>query len=98
MKPVRLKWKKLKQLNQDIHERDKYTCIVPGCGKHVPLEEKFHHEPCGAYKEDVIYKGCLLCYEDHQKRESKDGEGIKQHCRSYLAGLYPREWEHIYAN
>jgi hypothetical protein len=92
VKDIRLKGKKLAQLNQDIHERDGYRCIIKGCGRHVLLGEKFHHEPCGAYKEDRIEKGCCLCYLHHQMRESKDGADIKRQCEEYLAGLYPNVW------
>jgi hypothetical protein len=95
---VRLTGKTLAQLNLDIHERDNYTCIVPGCDTHVPLDEKFHHDPCGSYKEDIIEKGCLLCYYHHQLRDSrKHAEKIKGHCHDYLSGLYPDVWECIYA-
>lgn len=94
---IRLKGKPLTQLNINIHERDDYTCIVPGCGRHVPLGEKFHHEPCGSYKEDIVEKGCLLCYKHHQLRESKEkAEEIKRHCQNYLGNLYPDIWACIY--
>lgn len=88
-KRVRQKGKALVRLNLEIHERDDYTCIIPGCGGHVPIGEKWHHEPCGIDKEDVIEKGCLLCYAHHVQRDSKDGEPIRQACEDYLNGLYP---------
>lgn len=88
-KRIRLTGKPLVELNRQIHERDDYTCIIKGCGRHVALGEKFHHEPCGAYKEDVIEKGCCLCYMHHQLRESKEGDDIRQQCEDYLNGLYP---------
>lgn len=92
-KRIRLKGKAIVKLNREIHERDDFTCIIPGCGKYVALGEKWHHEPCGINKEDVIKKGCLLCYKHHQQRESKDGEPIKQACEDYLNGLYTeRSW------
>lgn len=87
-KRTRLTGKKLADLNKQIHERDNYTCIIPGCDHFVQLGEKFHHEPCGSNKEDVIQKGCLLCYEHHQQRESKDSEPIRKACEDYLDGLY----------
>ena len=87
-KRIRLTGKAVAALNEAIHERDNYTCIVPGCGRYVPIGEKWHHEPCGSNKEDVIEKGCLLCYGHHQKRESKDGAEIRQICEAYLKGLY----------
>ena len=92
-KRVRLQGKAIKQLNQQMHERDNYTCIVPGCGKFVPIDEKWHHEPCGSRKEDVIEKGCLLCYEHHQQREGKNIGPIKKACEDYLRGLYPEVWK-----
>jgi len=95
-KPIRLKGKKLAELNKSIHERDGYTCIIKGCGRHVPLEEKFHHDPCGAYKEDVIHKGCCLCYMHHQEREGNNAAEIKEECHEYLRNRYPREWKMIY--
>lgn len=88
-KRIRLKGKAVAALNKTIHERDNYTCIVPGCGQHVPEGEKWHHEPCGQQKEDVPEKGCLLCYKHHIQRESKDSEPIKQACEDYLNKLYP---------
>lgn len=92
-KRVRLTGKRLEELNTSIHERDGYTCIIKGCDRHVPLKEKFHHEPCGSYKEDVIEKGCCLCYMHHQIRESKESNDIRQQCEDYLNGLYPyRRW------
>lgn len=76
------------KLNLEIHERDNYTCVIPGCRGYVPIEEKWHHEPCGPYKEDVIEKGCLLCYKHHQERDNKNSEPIRQHCEDYLNELY----------
>lgn len=81
------------KLNLEIHERDNYTCIVPECGGYVSINEKWHHEPCGPYKEDVIEKGCLLCYKHHQERESKNSKQIRQCCENYLEELYDeRRW------
>ncbi|WP_371378867.1 hypothetical protein [Sporomusa aerivorans] len=89
-KKVRLKGKPLAKLNLDIHVRDKYICIIKGCGLHVPIGEKFHHEPCGSDKEDRIEKGLLLCYEVHHdgRHKGPDSEAIKQECQEYLRGLY----------
>lgn len=88
-KRVRLSGKAIVKLNEDIHERDNYKCIVPGCGRYVPIGEKWHHEPCGQNKEDVIEKGCLLCYEHHIQRDSKNGEPIRKACENHLSTLYP---------
>lgn len=92
-KRIRLKGKAVAELNKLIHERDDYTCIVSGCGKHVPIGEKWHHEPCGIHKEDVPEKGCLLCYEHHQQRDSKNSAEIKEACENYLNDLYPARIE-----
>lgn len=91
-KRVRLKGEAVKRLNEQIHERDNYTCVVPRCGRYVPIGEKWHHEPCGAHKEDVIEKGCLLCYEHHQQREGNKTTEIKKACEDYLSRLYPEVW------
>lgn len=88
-KRIRLKGKAVARLNEMIHERDNYKCVVPGCSRYVPITEKWHHEPCGQNKEDIVEKGCLLCYEHHQQRESKDSEPIRKACEDYLDGLYP---------
>jgi hypothetical protein len=92
---IRLKGKALSALNEEIHERDNYTCIIEGCDIYVPIGEKFHHEPCGSYKEDVIYKGCCLCYGHHQQCDGVNSYIIRQQCRDYLSSLYPKEWESI---
>ena len=92
-KRVRLQGKAIKQLNEQIHERDDYKCVFPGCGKYVPIGEKWHHEPCGSYKEDVVEKGCLLCQEHHTMRDSKKILVVKKACEDYLRGLYPEVWE-----
>jgi hypothetical protein len=57
----------------------------------VPITEKWHHEPCGPYKEDVIEKGCLLCYYHHQQREGNDSANIKEQCIEYLNTIYNKE-------
>jgi hypothetical protein len=88
-KRIRLTGKPAAALNEAIHERDNYRCIVPGCRHYVPIGEKWHHEPCGSNKEDVIEKGCLLCYTHHEERESKDGAPIKRACEDYLNRIYP---------
>jgi len=88
-KRVRLKGAAIVKLNLAIHERDNYTCIINGCGGYVSIDEKWHHEPCGQNKEDVIEKGCLLCYKHHIQRDSKDGAPIKQACEEYLDRRYP---------
>lgn len=89
MKEKRLRGKALSKLNDDIHERDGHTCIMPGCGRFVLPGEKFHHEPCGIGKEDRIECGVLLCYDHHYERHSgKNSTAVKQACINYLKGLY----------
>lgn len=86
-KKVRLKGKKLRELNAAIHERDGHSCII--CGRHVDPGEKFHHEPGGADKSDVIEQGVTLCFDCHRERHfGPSGPEIKEKCRAYLAGLY----------
>jgi hypothetical protein len=85
---VRLKGKKLAELNKEIHERDNYLCIV--CGTYVDEGEKFHHDPPGKDKEDIKEKGVTLCYKCHQERHfGKLCTVIKNKCREYLRNLYP---------
>lgn len=96
MKRIRLTGKRQEEFNREVHERDNYTCVVPGCENYVPLEEKYHHEPCGAYKEDVIYKAVCLCYKHHQQRESKDCAAVKTACRDYLRNRYHKQWETMF--
>lgn len=91
-KRTRLKGNKVAQLNKEIHDRDGYACIV--CGRFVDLVEKWHHERCGAYKEDRIEYGCLLCQQCHYERHhGKRSAEIRRRCEAYLSGLYPDVWE-----
>lgn len=94
IKKIRLTGKLLAKLNNDIHERDGHICIIVGCGRYVALGEKFHHELCGADKEDRIQRGCLVCSEHHYIRHhGRDGsQEIKQQCVDYLSCLYPADW------
>ena len=82
-KRVKLKGKKLRELNAAIHERDGHRCII--CGRYVEPGEKFHHEPPGAEKSDEIGKGVTLCFDCHQERHfgAKSPE-IKTECEKYL--------------
>ncbi len=91
-KRVRLKGKKLEDLNNEIFKRDNYCCIAcKAKGKEVcvsPLE-KFHHEPCGAKKSDEINKGVVLCMECHYERHhGKKCLEIKHRILNYLRDLY----------
>lgn len=94
-KKIRLIGKSLAQLNNDIHKRDDHTCIINGCGRYILDGEKFHHEPCGADKQDIIQQGCLLCSDHHYVRHHgrDDSQEIREQCRTYLTNLYPEHWE-----
>lgn len=84
---IRLKGKKLLELNECIHERDNYQCIV--CGAYINLGEKWHHEPQGANKEDTEEKGLLLCYRHHNERHfGKNSRKIREKCEEYLRRKY----------
>lgn len=86
-KRVRLKGKALRELNAAIHERDGHHCII--CGAYVDPGEKFHHEPGGAKKSDVIEQGATLCFKCHQRRHfGADSREVKQQVNDYLANLY----------
>ena len=77
----------MRELNEAIHERDHYQCVI--CGVYVPLEEKFHHEPCGhGRKSDEITKGVILCGEHHYIRHNKaEGIEVKAKCEEYLEAV-----------
>ncbi len=86
-KRVRLKGAALKALNEAIQERDGHCCII--CGRYVQPGEKFHHEPGGPDKSDVMEQGVTLCYDCHQRRHFGPGsQVVKEKCRVYLAELY----------
>lgn len=86
-KKVRLKGKALRALNAAIQERDGHCCII--CGRAVLPGEKFHHEPGGPDKSDVIEQGVTLCFTCHQRRHfGPNSQEVKEKCREYLANLY----------
>ena len=86
-KRVRLKGATLKALNEVIHERDGHCCII--CGRYVQPGEKFHHEPGGPDKSDVMEQGVTLCFDCHQRLHFGPGSNeIKERCRAYLAEIY----------
>ena len=92
-KRVRLQGKAVERLNEQIHERDNYTCIVPNCGRFVPIDEKWHHEKGGEVKSDTPETGVLLCWNHHQERHfGKDSQAVKTVCVDYLSSLYPEQW------
>lgn len=85
-KRIRLKGKKLRELNAIIQERDGHCCII--CGHYVQPGEKFHHEPPGAEKSDEIGKGVTLCFDCHRKRHfGADSQEIKTEIEEYLEAL-----------
>ncbi len=95
-KRVRLKGKALKALNAAIHERDGHCCVV--CGHYVDPGEKFHHEPPGAGKSDVIEQGVTLCMSCHTARHfGADCTAVKIKILEYLYMLYggenPEQWQ-----
>lgn len=86
-KRVKLYGKKLKTLNKAIFERDNFSCII--CGAYVSDEHKFHHEPCGQKKSDIISGGVVLCNNCHYARHNTDKlKLIKTKCEEYLRNLY----------
>ena len=90
-KRIRLKGVKLKELNNNIFERDNNTCVICHCN--VEPDNKFHHQRLGVYKEDRIECGCVLCngchYELHYGKESKEYQIIVE---DYLSVLYQKFW------
>ncbi|MGE1061224.1 hypothetical protein NXG27_01045 [Megasphaera paucivorans] len=86
---MRLSGKKLRKLNNDIHDRDHHQCIV--CGVYVPNGIKFHHERSGL-KNDCIEEGVTLCYACHQQRHFGAVAKIRKICRDYLTKLYGERW------
>ncbi len=86
-KCVRLKGKKLSDLNRAIHIRDHNQCVV--CGAWVNPAKKFHHEPCGINRSDEIGKGVVLCDICHfQRHNGKNSGEIREKIREYLRKCY----------
>jgi hypothetical protein len=93
---TRLKGKSVSMLNDKIHKRDNYKCIINDCYNSIADGEKFHHEKRNGLKNDVEEEGLLLCYGHHQDRHFSDNsKEIKQQCIRYLKGLYPKYWEDV---
>lgn len=86
---MRISGKKLKDLNNAIHERDGNMCIA--CGRYVPNGEKFHHERNGV-KSDCMELGVTLCYQCHQERHFGNVAKLRKKCRDYLASIYGEQW------
>jgi len=88
-KPIRLRGKKLAELNKEIHKRDGCTCIIKGCGRHVALEEKFHHVILKSQRgSDTIENGVTLCLYCHTEAHGKNGKALLNECREYISGIY----------
>ena len=86
-KRIRLRGEKLRRLNDAIHERDGHCCIL--CGRYVHPGEKFHHEPGGTDKSDVIEQGVTLCMSCHRDRHfGPNSQDIKRKIERYLYDLY----------
>jgi len=91
---TRLKGKAISILNDEIHERDNYKCIIDGCYNNIDDDEKFHHEKRNGLKNDVIQEGISLCYKHHQDRHFGDNsKEIKRQCVTYLSKIYPDYWK-----
>ena len=91
MKRIRIKGKALSALNAEIHYRDSDSCV--SCGAWVHPGEKFHHEPCGCYKEDRLECGVTACGSCHHERHfGKDPNFYKDKIMDYLSRLYPEYW------
>ncbi|MCM0760678.1 hypothetical protein M7775_19185 [Sporomusa sphaeroides DSM 2875] len=92
-KREKLKGKSLKQLNNDIHERDGDKCIIKTCRRNVLPGVKFHHQPFGNKKRDRIECGCTLCPDCHHELHfGEDSRKYIAECEEYLSGLYPAYW------
>lgn len=86
-KLIRLKGKKLKELNDKIYERDGGFCII--CEAIIPEGTKFHHVNQGANKEDIEENGVMLCqYCHHDAHFSDRVKKIRGKCIDYLVSIY----------
>lgn len=90
-KRVKLRGKPKHELRQAIFDRDQY-CIV--CGD--PINNDWHHEPCGSGKSDEIEKGVRLCKKCHYKRHNGPGSAeVKRYCQIYLERLYKPRSDYV---
>lgn len=90
-KRQRRKGKPLSELNTQIHTRDKNACIL--CRRSVLPDEKFHHEPQGARKQDREECGVLLCQDCHYERHfGSNTKEYRNRCEEYLTKRYPEFW------
>lgn len=94
-KRVRLRGKKIADLNTAIHDRDNNKCVVSGV--EVEPGVKFHHVKRGINKEDRIEYGVTLDpgihWKAHFSKDTYERERINRRCEEYLRGLYPEVWE-----
>lgn len=85
-KPVRITGKKLAELNEAIHQRDA-GCVL--CRRWVDPGEKFHHEPCGPFKQDRVECGVILCRGCHNERHfGQSPNDYRDRIERYLRGIY----------
>ena len=96
-KRVRLQGKAIKQLNEQIHERDGGRCIF--CGAWVSRAEKWHHWPFGSEKEDIPEKGVTACGSCHADAHIHNVIEMARRCAEYLGEFYPHlmeyYWRHV---
>lgn len=83
---VHLTGKKARSFYDKIYERDGGHCIW--CGKPIEYGVKYHHEPCGIYRNDEENKVVMLCPECHYARHNTAPKVVKEICERYLHGLY----------
>ena len=87
-KPVRITGKKMAELNAAIHQRDS-GCVL--CRRWVDPGEKFHHEPCGPFKQDRVDCGVILCGNCHHERHfGQNPNDFRDRIERYLGGLYDK--------
>jgi 5-methylcytosine-specific restriction endonuclease McrA len=85
-KKIRLTGKKLAQLNQLLHDRDK-GCVM--CGLWVDPGEKFHHVTFRSQGGgDTEQNGVILCRACHGLAHGANAKGIRERLKRYLEALY----------
>lgn len=89
---IRLKGNAVKQLNEQIHERDGDKCIF--CGAWVSRAEKWHHWPFGREKEDILEKGVTACRRCHADAHIHKVIEMAKRCAEYLGEFYPHMREY----
>lgn len=83
----KLKGKKLKQLNDQIYDRDGGCCVL--CGGHVPEGTKFHHVIFKSHGgADTEENGVMLCMDCHIKAHGENARAIREQLKEVLWKLY----------